>query len=96
MKARRWMAMTMLAGMVFAGALACEENPYAGPTDPGDVEMELQTGGWIAVPVDDIQTVEPGDNGTMVWTHDDSFVVREDPGTIRERMQDARRQLQAG
>lgn len=78
--------------LTLALALGCEDNPYAGPADPGDVDMELQVGGWIAVPVDEIRTIERADNGTMVWTHDDSFVVKDDPAALRERMQQARRQ----
>lgn len=83
----------MLCAMVAAFALGCGQGPYPGPQDPGDVELELQAGGWIYVPVDEIQTFERGDNGTLVWTDDGSFVVLDEPGSIREKMQEARRQL---
>lgn len=89
MKLRWLMLFTLIAGF----ALGCGQGPYPGPQDAGDVELELQAGGWIYVPVDEIQTFEAGDNGTMVWTDDGSFVVQEAPGAIREKMQEARRQL---
>lgn len=78
-----------LATLMLAG---CEPSPYAGPADPGDVEMETQMGEFIFVPVEEIQNLEPGDTGTLVWTDEDSFVVRESPDTLRQRMRQAERE----
>jgi DNA-binding LytR/AlgR family response regulator len=85
-----------LALMLACAAMGCEKSRYAGPGDAGDVDLELQTGGWIFVPVDEIQTFEASDSGTLVWTDEDTFVVRESPGEIRERMASARRDLRGG
>lgn len=75
-----------------AVALGCEPSPYAGPPDAGDVEMETQMGEFLFVPFEEIRSIEPGDNGTMVWTDEDSFVVRESPSTLRQRMRRAERE----
>jgi hypothetical protein len=80
----------VLAGLF--GLTACEPSPYAGPPDAGDVEMETQLGDFIFVPVEEIENIEPGDGGTLVWTVEDSFVVRESPATLRERMRQAQRE----
>ncbi len=74
------------------GLTACEPPPYGGPPDAGDVEMETQLGEFLYVPVEEIKSLEPGDGGTMVWTVEDSYVVRESPATLRERMRRAKRE----
>lgn len=81
----------MLLSPGILALLACEPSPYAGPADPGDVEMETQLGKFIFVPVEEIQSIEAGDSGTMVWTDEDSFVVRDSPETLRQRMRQAER-----
>jgi hypothetical protein len=93
MRVGRIVGLAVLLGCVLA---ACEPSRYAGPADPGDVDLELQTGGWIYVPVEEIRTFEAGDNGTVLWTDEDTFVVRESPAEIRERMASARRELRGG